>query len=104
MRAGCRGVKLRFFCRPPKRTVPRFPSETASERNRGTNLRIFSGRAFPPPLYLFYLITIFTPGLAHLMTIFMEAWGMATQPAVDFFEPVQCRKMQLPLPGVPSAL
>ena len=59
----------------------------------------------PEALALYFSrITIFTPALAHLSTIFIEAWGMATQPAVYFLEPVQCRKMQLPLPGVPSAL
>lgn len=52
----------------------------------------------------FSRITIFAPGLTQQTIFFMSASGMATQPPVYLFFPVQCRKMQLPFPGVPSAL
>ena len=39
-----------------------------------------------------------------LIIFFMLASLTATQPWVDFFLPLQCRKMQLPLPLTPSTL
>ena len=52
----------------------------------------------------FSLMTIFTPFFAQRMICCITDSGTATHPAVYFLLPLQCRKIQLPLWGTPSAL